>query len=246
MKNTLKQLCASITLCSLAGTASAAIAIGSELITDGSFEDLSGPFGGGNANRLYLDSWFEENDDGGNGTAAFTEAGQAGGVNNTPTADDGTFWLNLAVRSDPAAVYQNIGTWSAGGPTDFSFSAVIGERTNTPDFVDMTFEIWHSDASTTGADGSTLSGLAGANRIGFTTTFGQSDLGPISETISINTAGVSVGDEIWFRVVSTTADGSGNNQNLVDSVSVTAIPETSTLAMLGIALGSMLLIRRTR
>ena len=58
MRTHTKQILSVITGLSFSALAPAAIAIGTELITDGSFENVSGPFGGGNANRLYIDRWF--------------------------------------------------------------------------------------------------------------------------------------------------------------------------------------------
>lgn len=225
-----------------------ALTIGVDLVTDGSFEDVSGPSNSaGNIGRN--DSWFEINETGGsdfNDSAINAEAFQVSGAPATPTPID-SYWLNLAPRDNttPAAVYQALGVWNTGDPLTFDFSATIAERTNGNVFGDVSFDLY-ATAGSAGGDG--INPLGGATLVGNLTsvtslTDGTYD-SPAGITGSATISGINDGDTLWLVI----ANSSTDSQALIDGVSVVApIPEPSALILLGTGLvAGFLLLRRRR
>jgi len=235
------------------------------VVTDGSFENFTPDAIDGTNNRVVLDDWFEEahgTDGGGTGDESSEQALAEGG--NRPDTDFGGFWGNLQNKDNSSfgapAIYQNLGTWSTGNQLQYNLSMVLGDRSNQPTMA-LTLEFFSVDAGDagTGADGTTLaSAFTTETLLDFAVT---PDLDPTSPSATENgvtstflysqdftfsPANVSDGDSIWLRISGVNSQTGNNNQEhiLFDNVTVTAIPEPSSLALAGMALCSALLMLR--
>jgi hypothetical protein len=212
------------------------------IVTDGSFENASDGQGGPATNGLNnfyteLDDWFEEAND-------FTEVAQNELANtNIPLTPFGDLWGNLVISDDGSgAIYQSLGLLSASDPDAFVISGILGQRSNFP-FNGIVLE-FYTDV-TAAADGTALSGtfLDSATLSDPFPVDGVVATGPFAEVLSV--AGASAGDEIWLRLSTL---GSDESQNLIDGITVSAIPEPSTVMLLGLGtlLGAIFLRRRLR
>jgi hypothetical protein len=213
------------------------------------FETGSGPFGSA-PNQAQVTDWFEENDDGTDaGDDAFAEVLQNEDANsNIPADADGTYWLNLAVKDSISipAVYQQIGTFNTGDLTTLRLSADLGDRSNQP-FGDVTFTIASTTSDSGAADGTLLSTLPvyellGAASFDFTESGSPSTAS--TGDFDINIGGADDGDLLWLRISAADDESGSESQNLVDDITVTAVPEPASLALLG--LGGLCLIGRRR
>ncbi len=217
-------------------------------LDNASFETGTNPFGGA-GNFAEVSSWFEENDAGGTGTADTREVAQdkLANTGNIPQDAVGQYWLNLAFSdSHPTpAVYQQIGTWEAN--LDLQITALLGDRSNQ-DFSGVAFEIWRGGTIGSAADGTTLASI-GATMVATTGTLdpivegGSPVTASIDETVNTGVVGTG-GEALWLRISTPTAVN--GNQNLVDDVNITVIPEPSTLALMALTGIAAVLARRRR
>ncbi|WP_227021204.1 PEP-CTERM sorting domain-containing protein [Oceaniferula marina] len=251
MKN--KPVCISqcVAAAILASSSLAGAALSVTPITNGDFEtDLGSTVGSGIANFTQSASdWFEKNGTT-KGDALQWDVGNA----TIPDSANGEVWglLNVSTiaqtpASSPGAFYQAIGTNEAN--FDVYVSLDLGIRDNLP-FTTVNVNLWSGNV--TGADGSSLSGL-GATLLDTVTIDDSifSSGGTVPETVTLSnlnlntgTSGVA-GQTLWLELAAVNPGGiDPSNQALVDNVSVSAIPEPSSTALLG--LGGLALILRRR
>ena len=129
-----------------------------------------------------------------------------------------------------------------------------------PDFdIEFTGEQWRSNNNTPGtlffsyqvdAADLTAGTWTGVSQLNFTSPIvaagaaldGNAEANRVSLSHTITDVNLAPGEEIWLRWANTTAN---NGIYLgIDDLTVTAIPEPGTLALLGIALGALVLFRR--
>jgi len=232
-------------------------------IAHGAIVPISDNFNAGGANSWDVggSTWFDE---GGNGVGddadpAKDDAIQWDGANtNVPTNPDPTSdgWLNL---KDFGAVFRDIGTYA--GETGVSISATFGDRGNKL-FDPVAFEIWIGDLDATlpSEDGNTLqvlgTDITGPSLAG-SVTFDPfaSDGGTSTQVVGIQTdtiTGLSgtLGEAVWLRisVIDSDTGNLNHSQSLIGELSVTAVPEPATYALMAglLAMGLILFRRRRR
>ncbi len=202
------------------------------------------PFGTGFTNYQGIDNWYEDQT-GSNWSTLQDETNST-----VPDAQEGQYWVNVNSEStDPAGVYQLLGTWNTGNPTQFDVSFDLGDRSSHL-FGDLTLYLVATSAGFTPADGTKLSTDASHAILDQTATFTDGDAGWVAVsggrvqqglTDSLLATGVSDGQKLWIQI----EDSITGTQSLVDNLSVTAIPEPATLGLLGLA-GMAFVLRRRR
>lgn len=237
-------------LFSLSGLLSAALYI--TPITNGDFEDDLGSTVGlvaGNWNET-SSGWFGEN-----GTSKGDAIQWEGSTAQLPADDNGEVWgllnINENDSNNPGAYYQAIGTNELNYITKVSMT--VGNRSNFF-FQDIVVSLYSGNV--TGANGSSLSGLGATLLDSATITNSVFALGdamdesiaPQTATISglkLNTGTLGVaGETLWLEISSTVPGGNvWQYQAFIDDVAV-AVPEPSSIALLG--LGGLALLARRR
>ena len=237
-------------LFSLSGLLSAALYI--TPITNGDFEDDLGSTVGlvaGNWNET-SSGWFGEN-----GTSKGDTIQWEGSTAQLPADDNGEVWgllnINENDSNNPGAYYQAIGTNELNYITKVSMT--VGNRSNFF-FQDIVLSLYSGNV--TGANGSSLSGLGATLLDSATITNSVFALGdardesiaPQTATISglkLNTGTLGVaGETLWLEISSTVPGGNvWQYQAFIDDVAV-AVPEPSSIALLG--LGGLALLARRR
>lgn len=237
-------------LFSLSGLLSAALYI--TPITNGDFEDDLGSTVGlvaGNWNET-SSGWFGEN-----GTSKGDAIQWEGSTAQLPADDNGEVWgllnINENDSNNPGAYYQAIGTNELNYITKVSMT--VGNRSNFF-FQDIVLSLYSGNV--TGANGSSLSGLGATLLDSATITNSVFALGdamdesiaPQTATISglkLNTGTLGVaGETLWLEISSTVPGGNvWQYQAFIDDVAV-AVPEPSSIALLG--LGGLALLARRR
>jgi hypothetical protein len=237
-------------LFSLSGLLSAALYI--TPITNGDFEDDLGSTVGlvaGNWNET-SSGWFGEN-----GTSKGDTIQWEGSTAQLPADDNGEVWgllnINENDSNNPGAYYQAIGTNELNYITKVSMT--VGNRSNFF-FQDIVVSLYSGNV--TGANGSSLSGLGATLLDSATITNSVFALGdamdesiaPQTATISglkLNTGTLGVaGETLWLEISSTVPGGNvWQYQAFIDDVAV-AVPEPSSIALLG--LGGLALLARRR
>jgi hypothetical protein len=237
-------------LFSLSGLLSAALYI--TPITNGDFEDDLGSTVGlvaGNWNET-SSGWFGEN-----GTSKGDTIQWEGSTAQLPADDNGEVWgllnINENDSNNPGAYYQAIGTNELNYITKVSMT--VGNRSNFF-FQDIVLSLYSGNV--TGANGSSLSGLGATLLDSATITNSVFALGdamdesiaPQTATISglkLNTGTLGVAGETLWLEISSTVPGANvwEYQAFIDDVAV-AVPEPSSIALLG--LGGLALLARRR
>ena len=235
---------------SLSGLLSAALYI--TPITNGDFEDDLGSTVGlvaGNWNET-SSGWFGEN-----GTSKGDTIQWEGSTAQLPADDNGEVWgllnINENDSNNPGAYYQAIGTNELNYITKVSMT--VGNRSNFF-FQDIVLSLYSGNV--TGANGSSLSGLGATLLDSATITNSVFALGdamdesiaPQTATISglkLNTGTLGVAGETLWLEISSTVPGANvwEYQAFIDDVAV-AVPEPSSIALLG--LGGLALLARRR
>jgi hypothetical protein len=255
MHTQMKTLLAALGAFMIAGTASAAIITGSITVPDMEEDTTGGSFSGdGGTQYREIAGWFERYDDGtgGNSTPNSREVAQDGAGTSAPTATAGTHWAALypsGTTYSEVYIYTLLGNWEAGNPLQYNVGFDLGDRSNLT-FGNLAVELVATTAGFTGADGSDLTAAPGYSVLDSTATFTDADFtGSTSNprtitgiTDSLFATGVADGQDLWIRVAAT-GDGTAS---MIDNLSVTAIPEPGTLALFGLALGALAVIRRRR
>lgn len=237
--------------CSLPGMLSAAL--DSTPITNGDFEaDLGSTVGSGISNFTQTTSgWFEKN-----GSTRGDALQWEGATAAVPADVDGEVWglLNISTNSQsPAnsngAFYQSIGTNEDN--FDVYVDITVGKRSDLA-FTEVELNLYSGNV--TGADGSSLAGLGATLLDTHTITLADFSSGNfVVETITLSdinlNTGVSgvAGQTLWLEIAAVNPGGfNPSNQALVDDISVSAIPEPSSFALLSgcLALTSIMLRRR--
>jgi hypothetical protein len=220
-------------------------------------EDTTGGSFSGDGGTQYREiaGWFEANDNGtgSNTTANSREVAQDGAGGSAPTATAGSHWAALypdATYTEPY-IYTLLGNWETGNPLQYDIGFDLGDRSNLT-FGSLTVQLVASDSGFTGDDGASLIGAAGYSVLDSTATFTDADFtGSTSDprtitglTDSLVATGIVNGQDLWIRIAAT---GNGT-ASMIDNLSVTAVPEPSTYALIGgfMALGLVMLRRRLR
>jgi hypothetical protein len=242
------------------GALNASITTGVELITAPLDDPGLGSFGSGFTNYRAMDSsvWHEKygSGDATNDTANGREVLQDEANSTVPSAAEGEYWAGFAPDdgngfTDPA-IYYSLGTWETGNATSFDLGFDLGERSNVG-FGSFEIQLVYTDSGFAAADGTDLATAAGytiadttatytASTSGWATVSGGRVLTGLTDTLDIT--GISNSQELWVVL---TASGDAT-QSFVDNLSVTAVPEPSTYALIGgfLALGLVMLRRRLR
>jgi hypothetical protein len=173
-----------------------------------------------------------------NGTGSFGTSSATDRALAPVRRNGGTSYVALRLTNDTGATLTEITLAYTGeqwrsnnvaGSLVFAYSVDQSATINTGTYTAFNSLDFAAPQGVGSATSTALDGNALANRTA------------ISSTIT----GLSLadGDDIWLRW----AFSSNNAVNLaIDDLTVTAVPEPGTLALLGIALGSMLLFRRKR
>lgn len=221
-------------------------------VSNGSFE-ADGT--GGNVHQIT--SWFEESE-GVSGSSLNDESAEQllweGTNSNIPDAPDGEMWAHFIDRSGytgagDEAIYQNLGTWNTGDATQYTLSALLGDRSNAT-FDALTIEFFSVSSGDAGVAGdglklaavfSTASLLASDVTV---VVDGGASVATVaySHDFAFNIADLSDGDSVWLRI-GQPRPGS-NQQSLIDNVAIAAIPEPSAFAMIVSAMAFVVVMRR--
>lgn len=210
----------------VAGPASAALSV-----TNGDFEA-----DGTTGNSTTITDWFEEVETT-NTTAE--QALDADGNANIPGTDN--MWGHL-VNKDAGlapAIYQSLGIWNTGDETSYTLDAVLGDRSNQT-FSAIIIEFYSVTDAGSPADGTTLAAAFSTESLldSDTTQVVDGGAGTATDTYSntFDLSGLSDGDEVYIRLtISDVTNGAGSqNHSLIDDITITAIPEPGSLALLGL------------
>ncbi|MCC5847126.1 MAG: PEP-CTERM sorting domain-containing protein [Verrucomicrobia bacterium] len=230
-----------LTILALTGLIPLQIFAGPMTISNPSFEDSTVGPDSGSIWDTVIDNWFMENHDGSDFTANNTEVAQRRNENNMPTVPDGDQWANLNQSSATAGIYQAVGTYSEDWAYTFN-DFTVSQRSNQP-FVGVTVAIYAGDFS--GENNTPLNATFLDSETINQNVFSAAGVAEnyVVPSFTLNSGNVSalVGETLWLRI-STTGEG----HHLVDNLNVTAIPEPSTILLLGITLGSLAIFRRRR
>jgi len=217
------------------GQASAAL-----MVTDGTFANVANP-GTPFPNFYTLDNWFEGSQTSPVSNVGTDNAEQAiqDGGNRPDTLDGSDYWghfIDNGLTNQPQ-IYQQLGTWNTGDATLYTIAMVLGDRSNQ-DFAPLTITLYSvspTDATDAPADGTQFGDAFATEVLRATDTTSDVDGGAGTATASyaedFDITGVTDGDEIWL-VISQTDEGS--RHSLFDAVSITAVPEPASLALLGL------------
>ena len=242
----------------LAGGLNAAITPSVELVPAPLDDPGFGGFGSGFTNYRAMDSndWHEKygSGDATNDTANGREVLQDEANSNVPSAAEGEYWAGFApdaTFTDPA-IYASLGTWETGNPLSFNIGFDLGDRSNTT-FGSFEIQLVYTDSGFAAGDAVDLATAPGYSIADTTATYTDADAGwntvaggrvitGLTDTLDIT--GIGNGQELWVVL---TASGNGT-QSFADNLSVIAVPEPSTYALIGgfVALGLVMLRRRLR
>jgi hypothetical protein len=257
MKHT-KKLTTLLLSLGIAGVLSAAIAPNVELVPAPLDDPGSGGFGSGFTNYRAMASsvWHEKYGPGNadNTTANGREVLQDEANSTVPLAAEGEYWAGFApdaTFTDPA-IYASLGTWETGNPLSFNIGFDLGDRSNST-FGSFQIQLVYTNSGFAAGDAVDLATATGYTIADTTATFTDATAGWASVTggrtitgltDSLDITGIANGQELWVVL---TASGDGT-QSFVDNLSVTAVPEPSTYALIGgvLALGLVMLRRRLR
>jgi hypothetical protein len=229
---------------------------GALVLTNASFESFTDDTTtSGSNNHDLITDWFEENhgtDGSSTGDDTTEQVLIEGG--NRPLTTAGEYWGHLTDNtgiSDLPAIYQSLGTWNTGDPTQYTLTALLGDRDNRP-FGALTFKFLTGDATAT----SPADGVKYADAYANIVTLAQDETvtldggaGTLTQAYSntFDLVGLSDGDEVFLRIVMLES-GSEERHSLIDDITITAVPEPSTYAIFAglMTLGLVLLRRRMR
>ena len=208
-----------------AGGANAALSV-----SDGDFESSPTPDFGGTAGQDVV-GWFEGD------AADFADWVFPG-----PFAGSGGIVTKAAAGSSSTGyIYQSLGTQGAADPDQIAIQFDSLDRFgNAGAFSTINISLFSSNGSFVAADGTDPDGAAGLTQIG--STYSSSTFGLNQTTGFYDLSGLADGTEVYLRIGLILGS---NSEAFVDNVSVTAIPEPSSLALLG--LGALAVgVRRRR
>ncbi len=213
------------------------------VITNGDFEtvgsdiqDVSG----------WLD--FTYGSDNGGSSTGKGDLQQGDSNGSIPSAPSGSNWLNIVDNNSfgvTTGVYQQIGTYEAG-VTSYDVSFIMGLRDDAA-FNEIELSLFKG-TSGTAADGTTpidagLTIVGSSHTISFT---GGPAPATASDSKNFLTTGLSDGDTLWLVLASTDNATGSTQQGLIDNISIAAIPEASSLILLGLGLVGLVAFRRRR
>lgn len=146
--------------------------------------------------------------------------------------------------------YQSIGI-NAGGLSAIGITYDVGSFTDAGAQRDLglTFSVYQVDGTYAGgADNTDISGATGATLLDSVTVFsGLLNAGQMltGQTVALNISG-STGSELYLRIENAVGATTGANGpwTAVDNISVTSVPEPTTLALAGLGGMALLGLRR--
>jgi hypothetical protein len=174
---------------------------------------------------------------------------------NVPQTPYGVQWGGV---TGLGSIYQQVGTWDAN--TSYTVSMLTGDRQNKT-WAGLQVELWvGGTALGEGVDAFILSGSTltsqGATMIGSFSLLDPSVSGiqtggasPFNWTMEQSGAlstgnAYTAGDALWLRLSGTS--GNQAHQSFFDNVSIVAVPEPSTLALLGVFGATLAMVRRKK
>ena len=202
-----------------------------------------------------LEGWYAAGED------FITRFSVRDGTNGTPVGTNG---------SAPGSLGVNNSTDRAFAPMRQNRSSYIGLRLVNdtseiiPDFlISFTGEQWRSNSTDpatlffhyqVGATGLTAGEWAAVSQLDFTSPVttglgalnGNDAANQVSLSHTITGVNLAPGEEIWLRWANLRETANNGTYLGIDDLTVTAIPEPGTLALVAIALGSLALFRRRR
>jgi len=209
----------------------------------------NGGFGTGNTNASTVSGggWYES------GTANWVEGTWSNPGKTAPGGEDDSFIL-LFDGAGTGYVYQSLGTLDQADidAGTFKITADFGQKND-----DVTnhalFDIY--TGSFQGVDGTDIKdgGLTSlgsfnldATAQGLTEASGDTTRNQQVGVGTFDVSGLSIGDEVWIRIGEEYRNGATQKGDLmIDNVTVTAVPEPSSSALLGLA-GLALIFRRRK
>jgi hypothetical protein len=151
------------------------------------------------------------------------------------------------VEATGAYIFQEFGVHDAANEL-FEISMFTGMTDNRPGTADLDIQLW---SGVTGQSGSSIAGTQlGANvNVADLTVAGGAVTGAGTFTVQIGTSGAVASNEALYLVVlanNLVTNGGNTAQLFVDDITLTAIPEASSFALLAglLALGSVMIRHR--